>query len=87
MLVIESDPLTRHVIMLSLEQAGCRVGVAADTAQALEVVDTERFDAIVVHCPTPAAEDLSASLRRHGVSIGPRTSTDRPADQAPLTLT
>jgi CheY-like chemotaxis protein len=66
-LIIESDALTRHVLILLLEQVGCHVGVAADNAEAISILDTERFNAIVVNRPTPTADDLEASLRvRHG---------------------
>ena len=66
-LVIESDALTRHVVILLLEQVGCQVSAADTSAEALEILELERFDAIVLYCATPTTYDFAASLKiRHG---------------------
>jgi signal transduction histidine kinase/DNA-binding response OmpR family regulator/HPt (histidine-containing phosphotransfer) domain-containing protein/streptogramin lyase len=65
-LVVEDQPLNREVAIGILASLGLRVETANHGAQALEVLKTQHFDAILMDCEMPVMDGFSATaeLRR-----------------------
>jgi signal transduction histidine kinase/ligand-binding sensor domain-containing protein/DNA-binding response OmpR family regulator/HPt (histidine-containing phosphotransfer) domain-containing protein len=65
-LVVEDQPLNREVAIGILDSLGLQVGTANHGQQALEVLQTQHFDAILMDCEMPVMDGFSATsaLRR-----------------------
>ncbi len=61
-LVVEDQPLNREVAIGILESLGLRVETANDAQQALQVLQTQRFDAVLMDCEMPVMDGFSATL-------------------------
>jgi len=57
-LVVDEDPSLRELLRAVLEDAGYSVRVAADGAQALDVVKTERPDAMLLDIGMPVTNGI-----------------------------
>jgi DNA-binding response OmpR family regulator len=65
-LVVDDDPTVSDVVRRYLEQAGCRVRLAADGASGLAAVDAERPDLVVLDIMMPGIDGLEVCRRlRH----------------------
>ena len=73
-LVVEDQPLNREVANGMLTSLGVRVETANDGQQALDRLERERFDLVLMDCEMPVMDGLSAAtaLRRREAG-GPRT--------------
>lgn len=65
-LVVEDNPDSRLVITTMLEQAGCRAGAAIDGRQALEMLQDNSYDLILMDCNLPGMNgfETTAEIRR-----------------------
>jgi signal transduction histidine kinase/ligand-binding sensor domain-containing protein/CheY-like chemotaxis protein len=65
-LVVEDQPLNREVAIGILGSLGLQVQTANDGRQALDVLQTQRFDAVLMDCEMPVMDGFSATaaLRR-----------------------
>lgn len=63
MLVVDDDPTISDVVRRYLEQAGCRVGLAADGPAALQAVAAERPDLVVLDLMLPGMDGLEVCRR------------------------
>jgi CheY-like chemotaxis protein len=65
-LVVEDQPLNREVAIGILGSLGLQVQTANDGRHALEVLQTQRFDAVLMDCEMPVMDGFSATaaLRR-----------------------
>jgi signal transduction histidine kinase/ligand-binding sensor domain-containing protein/CheY-like chemotaxis protein/HPt (histidine-containing phosphotransfer) domain-containing protein len=65
-LVVEDQPLNREVAIGILTSLGLQVQTANDGRQALDVLQAERFDAVLMDCEMPVMDGFSATaaLRR-----------------------
>jgi CheY-like chemotaxis protein len=65
-LVAEDNPVNQIVAVRELERCGCRTQVASDGAAALEALDREPFDAVLMDCQMPGMDGFKATaeLRR-----------------------
>jgi signal transduction histidine kinase/ligand-binding sensor domain-containing protein/DNA-binding response OmpR family regulator/HPt (histidine-containing phosphotransfer) domain-containing protein len=65
-LVVEDQPLNREVAIGILGSLGLQVGTANNGRQALEILQTQQFDAILMDCEMPVMDGFSATaeLRR-----------------------
>ena len=64
-LVVEDDPDTRELIELVLRRAGFGVSVTDDCSEVLQLLETERFDALVLDNRMPKINgiELCRSIR------------------------
>jgi signal transduction histidine kinase/ligand-binding sensor domain-containing protein/CheY-like chemotaxis protein len=70
-LVVEDQPLNREVAIGILGSLGLQVGTANNGHQALEVLQTQRFDAILMDCEMPVMDGFSATIAlRRGEPAG-----------------
>jgi CheY-like chemotaxis protein len=60
-LVVEQDEIAREAAGLLLEQIGCTVRTTACGTEALDVLDTGWFDAIVMNSDTPTIDGLETA--------------------------
>jgi len=65
-LVAEDSPVNQTVAARTLERCGCRVEVVADGREALEALETQQFDAVLMDCQMPNMDgyQATAELRR-----------------------
>jgi signal transduction histidine kinase/CheY-like chemotaxis protein/streptogramin lyase len=65
-LVVEDQPLNREVAIGILASLGLQVQTANDGRQALDMLQTQRFDAVLMDCEMPIMDGFSATaaLRR-----------------------
>jgi DNA-binding response OmpR family regulator len=62
-LVVDDDPTVSDVVRLYLEQAGCEVRLAADGADGLAAVATERPDLVVLDLMMPGIDGIEVCRR------------------------
>jgi CheY-like chemotaxis protein len=60
-LVVEDQPLNREVAIGILASLGLQAQTANDGRQALEVLQTQRFDAVLMDCEMPVMDGFSAT--------------------------
>lgn len=60
-LVVEDQPLNREVAIGILGSLGLQVGTANDGRQALEALETQQFDAVLMDCEMPVMDGFSAT--------------------------
>jgi DNA-binding NtrC family response regulator len=58
-LVVDDEPDLREVFSAWLEQAGCQVLTAANGAEALQVLDARRIDALVSDIRMPVMDGIA----------------------------
>lgn len=70
-LLAEDNSTNQKLIRLVLEQAGYSLCCANNGLEALELVDTERFDLILMDCQMPQMDGYTATreLRRRGLTL------------------
>ena len=74
-LVAEDNAVNQKLIVRLLEQAGCQVTVATDGREALDALDKEFFDLVLMDCQMPLLDGLAATgelRRREAARAGPR---------------
>ncbi|WP_295391920.1 response regulator [uncultured Thiodictyon sp.] len=66
-LAVEDNNINQQVLRGILNRAGCRVQVASDGAEALEILTQRAFDVVLMDCEMPVLDGLSATraLREH----------------------
>ncbi|WP_295454292.1 response regulator [uncultured Thiodictyon sp.] len=66
-LAVEDNTINQQVLRGILNRAGCRVQVANDGAEALEILTQRAFDVVLMDCEMPVLDGLSATraLREH----------------------
>ncbi len=71
-LVVEAHQVNQVAIRDRLEQIGCRVSLAANGVEALNALDRESFDLVLMDCEMPILDGLSAtrSLREREAEHG-----------------
>ncbi len=62
-LVVEDNQINQIVASSLLEQLGCSVGVASDGAQAVQAVQGERWDLVLMDCHMPTMDGFEATRR------------------------
>ena len=67
-LLVEDDPVSQMVEKNMLEGMGCRVRVAGDGVEALEILGKERMDLVFMDCRMPRMDGFEATrnLRKNG---------------------
>ena len=77
-LVVEDQPLNREVANGMLTSLGLRVETANDGQQALDRLERERFDLVLMDCEMPVMDGLSAAIALRRREAGaPRGSSSR----------
>jgi len=74
-LVAEDNAVNQKLIVRLLEQAGCQVTVATDGSEALDALDKESFDLVLMDCQMPLLDGLAATgelRRREAAQAAPR---------------
>jgi len=75
-LLVEDNPVNRHLALRILEKAGHRVSTAENGVMALEVLERERVDVVLMDVQMPVMDGLSATRelrRRESSAIDRRT--------------
>jgi signal transduction histidine kinase/DNA-binding response OmpR family regulator/HPt (histidine-containing phosphotransfer) domain-containing protein len=73
-LVVEDQPLNREVALGMLASLGLRVHTANHGRQALEVLRTQHFDAVLMDCEMPVMDGFSATVElRRREPVGTHT--------------
>ena len=64
-LVVDDDATSRHLMRVMLESFSCEAIEASSAAEALQLVESESFDLILLDCHMPAMDgcELAATLR------------------------
>ncbi|MEZ5581710.1 MAG: response regulator [Candidatus Competibacteraceae bacterium] len=65
-LVAEDNPVNRELLLISLQQLGCRVDTVGDGRQALAALHDNRYELVFMDCQMPELDGLAATteLRR-----------------------
>ncbi|NJN48366.1 MAG: response regulator [Candidatus Competibacteraceae bacterium] len=65
-LVAEDNPVNRELLLISLQQLGCRVDTVGDGRQALAALHNKHYDLVFMDCQMPELDGLAATteLRR-----------------------
>jgi CheY-like chemotaxis protein len=69
-LVVENDEVNAQVARAMLERLGCRVGLAAHGAKAIELFATEVYDLILMAWQLPVMDGLEATARIRNMPRG-----------------
>ncbi len=74
-LLVDDNPVNRRVAQLALQKLGMTVELAVDGVGALEALEQERFDLVLMDLQMPRMDGLEAarSHRRRGEPAGRRT--------------
>jgi len=84
-LVVDDDKTTRHVLRSVLEGAGYSTSVAKDGVEALEALDAQAFDLLLLDVWMPRMNGLDLLARLRGAKSRPRVVV-MTSDDAPETL-
>ena len=85
-LVAEDNPVNRMLVEAMLEELGCAVRCVENGAEALEALDAERFDIVLMDCQMPVLDGLEATraarARDHRLPIVAVTANAMEGDRA-----
>jgi len=62
-LLVEDNPVNQDVALEMLGALGLEVSLAEDGVAALEAIERDRFDAVLMHCQMPRMDGLEATAR------------------------
>src|SRR5262249_30880185 len=62
-LLVEDNPVNKRVAVLMLEKLGCRVDVAVNGSEALEMVELLPYDLVFMDCQMPVMDGYAATGR------------------------
>ena len=62
-LAVEDNRVNQEVLRGILERAGCEVSLANNGAEALEILDGDAFDVVLMDCEMPVLDGLEATRR------------------------
>ncbi len=70
-LIAEDNPVNQMVAQRTLEKLGCRVSVAGDGQEAVDMVEGETFDLVLMDCQMPRLDgyDATRAIRVAGIAI------------------
>jgi CheY-like chemotaxis protein len=74
-LVAEDNPVNQKVAMRLLEKFGCRVDVASNGAEAVEMWSRSSYDAILMDCQMPEMNGYDATLEIRRRELGQSSTT------------
>jgi len=63
LLLVEDNPVNRMIASEILSRAGVRVSVACDGREALDILERERFDGILMDCQMPVMDGYETTRR------------------------
>jgi two-component system, sensor histidine kinase and response regulator len=65
-LVADDDPVGQRVVRKMLQRLGCRVQLASDGREAVDLVEAHRFDLVLMDCQMPSLNgfDATAQIRK-----------------------
>jgi signal transduction histidine kinase/CheY-like chemotaxis protein/HPt (histidine-containing phosphotransfer) domain-containing protein len=69
-LLVEDNPVNQRVATLMLTDLGCRVSVAADGQQALDALERQAFDLVLMDCQMPVMSGFEATRRIRAAEYG-----------------
>ena len=64
-LVVEDNPVNQQLMLLLLEKLGCRADVAANGVEALEALERQPYDAVLMDVEMPEMDGLEATRQIH----------------------
>jgi CheY-like chemotaxis protein len=62
-LLVEDNPINRHVALAMLQKCGCTTEVAEDGARAVEMVAARPFGVVLMDCHMPTMDGFEATRR------------------------
>jgi signal transduction histidine kinase/CheY-like chemotaxis protein len=86
-LIADDNPINRHAARMFLERAGAAVETADDGQQAIERLQMEAFDLVLMDCQMPRLDGLEATRRIRGMHADGALAHGMPASLPILALT